>query len=155
MKRECLKLIPTKYLCPWCREWHRYNWSRPLEYYDSKYDSLTLKCRASKRTLLVYFSHENCFFYFEGDDIKFDKPISEFTEIDETHVSMYEKFFSIEFGFEFKWEDYKKIYFDQIAQEYKQLSQMHEELIKMEKSFEEKQNDLMKKMSNCIRKSLE
>ena len=35
MEKELLTLIPKRFLCPICGEWHKWKHSHPLEYYDS------------------------------------------------------------------------------------------------------------------------
>lgn len=66
MNREFLKLIPKRYLCPYCGEWHTWELSYNLGRYTETYRA-TLGCQnqntdCSHRETEIFFSDLRCFY---------------------------------------------------------------------------------------------
>lgn len=75
MEKELLNLIPKRYLCPYCGEWHEWEeqlheeWDKQLHelgYYDSKRYSAHLPCsnegNANDCDYRIYFYNDYCYF---------------------------------------------------------------------------------------------
>ena len=68
MERKLLELTPTRFLCPYCGEWHEWSSSswRELGYYDSKEFSARLPCSNegddNDCDYRIYFYDDYCYF---------------------------------------------------------------------------------------------
>ena len=67
MNKKLLGLTPKRYLCPYCGEWHDWELSHILGYYDSPARKAKLKCEKQlygcrPREMQVYFSSRYCYY---------------------------------------------------------------------------------------------
>ena len=67
MDQKLLDLTPKRYLCPYCGEWHDWDLSHELGYYDSSSNKAELGCenqlsRCNYREMRVYFSDGYCYY---------------------------------------------------------------------------------------------
>lgn len=65
MERKLLELTPKRYLCPYCGEWHTWELSHELGYYDSGSDQAKLGCEhqrdgCNQREMSVFFDDDGC-----------------------------------------------------------------------------------------------
>lgn len=64
MDRELLELKPTRFLCPYCGEWHEWKSPNTLDWYDSKGDSYRTECSGFSAGV----SSRGCYkFYFDDN----------------------------------------------------------------------------------------
>ena len=68
MLRELLKLKPRRYCCPFCGEWHGWQLSHELGYYNSACNKAELTCKReiydsySNRKMFIYFYDDYCYY---------------------------------------------------------------------------------------------
>lgn len=65
MERKLLELTPKRYLCPYCGEWHTWELSHELGYYDSRSYQAKLGCEhqrdgCNQREMSVFFDDDSC-----------------------------------------------------------------------------------------------
>mgnify|MGYP004616608837 CR=1 FL=1 len=65
MERKLLELTPKRYLCPYCGEWHTWELSHELGYYDSRSYQAKLGCEhqrdgCNQREMSVFFDDDGC-----------------------------------------------------------------------------------------------
>lgn len=62
MEQKLLELKPKRYLCPFCGEWHKWNLSRELSYYDSPSNWAELTCDRQEDECAFYFEDGYCYY---------------------------------------------------------------------------------------------
>lgn len=67
MEQKLLDLIPKRYLCPFCGEWHDWELSHKLSYYDASVFRAKLGCErqllgCNDREMQIYFSDGYCYY---------------------------------------------------------------------------------------------
>ena len=91
MNQKLLSLIPRRFLCPYCGEWHEWNHAHELEYYDSRQYSAKLECSnaprgCNKGDYRIFFYEGYCFYSTDKmcrratQSIKGEIPISSIIE---------------------------------------------------------------------------
>lgn len=119
MKKELLKLTPTRYLCPYCGKWHEWEENVELGFYDDEdYEAdLDLSCNKIDATYSFYFSNDYLYYYAEPTmytrKIEGRIPISSIKESSRLprvtfNVHLREDI-EITLGFEFEESDYNSI----------------------------------------------
>lgn len=144
MKGELLELIPEKYLCPKCGKWHKHE-GDSLSSYGSVRNSLELRCPIDSDdddVVYIFFDDDDeCYYYDDDGNYDRSKGISEFSEIGESRVQMIDCEYNLKLGFEFKPEEYAKIYAAEILEEVvhkeQALQEREKELTQREKKLEE------------------
>lgn len=69
MQRQLLDLVPKRYLCPYCGEWHEWE-GQSLGYYDSEYYSTSIECSnapsgCNEGNYKVFFKDGYCYYSTE------------------------------------------------------------------------------------------
>lgn len=131
MKKECLKLVPTKYFSPWSGKWKDYTYEESLGEFDSIISSIKLERRSTFRTeksFFVYFLNNKVYYGEKGlliADVFWEKviPLYKLLEIGDARVCAYDENDKIQIGFEFKTEDYNKIYLGKAMEEIERRTQ--------------------------------
>ncbi len=67
MNQKLLSFTPTRFLCPYCGKWHKWNRPYELEYYDSYECSAKLECSnvpnyCNKGNYRIYFHNGYCYY---------------------------------------------------------------------------------------------
>ncbi len=67
MNQELLNLRPIRFLCPYCGEWHKWELSHELDFYDSSSCKAELGCESqaancNHRKMHIYFSDGYCYY---------------------------------------------------------------------------------------------
>ncbi len=58
MRKEFLEIVPIKYQCPFCNEWHELCEREPFSYYDSESYVMQLECENNYDYVKLYFDED-------------------------------------------------------------------------------------------------